>query len=171
MAEFELSQEFKEVLLAIARLAGNLNRKLSIFALVGLIASGYIVCLIYSSEMNLVWNFMICGLVLLPISIIVIVWRTLANLSDAPSHLSTLFNKNRRITSTLKSVRENPKNIRGLISTIRIIRNQEGLEESFSSIGGVTLLINPLFLLITFLSIVTVSILIILAPLLAFFVA
>ncbi|MBX2848410.1 MAG: hypothetical protein KTR16_08820 [Acidiferrobacterales bacterium] len=113
---------------------------------------------------------MICGLVLLPISIIVIVWRTLANLSDAPSHLSTLFNKNRRITSTLKSVRENPKNIRGLISTIRIIRNQEGLEESFSSIGGVTLLINPLFLLITFLSIVTVSILIILAPLLAFFV-
>lgn len=165
MAEQNLQQEFAEILVSSANVADKMKSKVAIFALIGLLASGFVAWLLYSPDSNLVWNIIKCGVVLLPALVTCFIWQTLANIVEAPDQFSNLIRDDEGIVSNLKSLSVNkPNSFRGLVSTIRSIRNEESLGEIMNAVSGVIILANPLFLFFAFISITILLLLIIIAP-------
>ncbi len=165
MAESNFSKELEEIIQSVATVAGSLNRKIGVFAFIGLVASFAIAYLVYSADSSLGWNLVKCGIVMLPAVVICIIWQTLTKLVDAPNQLSVLTKRDGDIVTNFKTTGlKGPKSIRGLISTIRTIRNDENLGNIAQAIGGIALLANPAFLFVTFISIAFLLVLIIVAP-------
>ena len=170
VSSLKFQQEFSEVLESSANIANKVNSKVSILALLGLLASGSIAWLLYSQESSLFWNGIKCGVVLLPAIITCFIWRTLANIINAPDHFSSLINDDNGLVSNVKSLCINkPNSFRGLLSTIRSIRNEESLAEIMDALSGVLILANPLFLILAFISITILLMLIIISPFMVIF--
>lgn len=164
MAELNILQELEEVIQGAANIAGSVNRKIGVFALIGLLASASIAWLFYSPDSSLGWNVVKCGIVMLPAVVIGIIWQTLAKVADAPNQLAELSSAD-GLVSNLKAIGlKKPDSIRGLISTVRSIRNEESLGSVAEALGGIALLANPAFLFVAFMSLAILFVLIIVAP-------
>jgi len=164
MADLNILREFEDLLSSTADIANSLKRKMGLFALVGLVASASLAWLLYSPDSSLTWNFFKCALVLLPAIVICFVWHTLGNVVDAPNQLSDLADEE-GLLNDLKTLKlQKPKSFRGLVSTIRTIRNDEHLGSVIETVGGIALLVNPFFLLFSFINIAILLVLIIIVP-------
>lgn len=169
MTEEKSLHKLEDVLLGTANVASSLQSKVGIFALIGFIASGVIASLLYSSDSSLIWNLVKCGIVLLPAFILYFVWLTLGKVVEAPKQISQLTHGD-GLANNLQSLGINkPDSIRGLISTIRAIRDEDGLGGISDAIGGLVLLSNPALLLLVFVNTVILLLLIFLAPLVLIF--
>lgn len=165
MANINILQELEEVLDSAAGVAGSLQRKVSVFAGIGLLASASIAWLLYSPESSLGWNLVKCGLVFLPALVICFIWQILANFADAPQQLAELTSGDEGLIHDIQSLSLNkPEGFRGLISMVRAIRNEESLSSIIEVVGSIALLANPLFLLIVFISVAILLLLIIITP-------
>lgn len=169
MTERDILSELDGVMRSAATIAGKVNAKMGVFVLVGLLASASIAWLLYSSDSSIGWNITKCVIVMLPAFVMCLIWQTLAKISGAPKQLAGLTKDEGLIANFKASGIKKPDSLRGLISTLRIIRNEESLSGVVDAVGGITLLVNPAFLFVTCISIAILLVLIIVAPLLLIF--
>lgn len=164
MTELRSIDKLEEILRGTANVAGSLQSKVGFFTLLGFIASVSIAWMFYSSESSFIWNLVKCGTVLMPAMVLTCVWLVLGKVVDAPKQISMLANEEGLISNLQKLGIKKPDSFRGLISTVRAIRNEDGLGSITEAIGGIVLLSNPVFLLFAFISLAILIVLIIIAP-------
>lgn len=158
-------QELEERLNSASSIAISLKSKVGLFAIAGLLASASIAWLFYSPDSSLWWNIIKCGLVLFPALMICFIWKILANFAEAPQQLSELTNAESGLISNVQTLSVNkPEGFRGLVSTVRAIRNDENLSDILEAVGSIALLANPFFLVVAFFCVTILSLLIIVAP-------
>ena len=164
MAEQRSLDKLEEILRGTANVAKSLQSKVGFFALLGFIASASIAWMFYSNESSLTWNLVKCGIVLMPAIVVTSVWLVLGKVVDAPKQISRLANEQGLINNLQKLGIKKPDSFRGLISTVRAIRSEDGLGSITEAVGGILLLSNPAFLLFAFISLAVLLVLIIIAP-------
>ena len=162
-----IQSELCEFLEGVADVAEGVKRKLGWFLLIGLIDSGALALQAYSSSSALWWNVVKCGLVMLPSLMIAIIWNALGQLQEAPQLAASLASRDDGLIGTLQSSGLSSKSgVVGLFGTLRAFRKEEGLGVVLDTVGNVTLLANPLIALLSFLMIVVLILMIMIAPLL-----
>ena len=135
----------------VAVIAGSIKRKLAYFVFAGMLACGFLAWSVYSSESALWWNVVKCTLLLLPALVWAFIWSVLAQLQEAPVLVSQMVENDNGLFNNLEhlSLRE-PNGLSGVFSTLREFRQEDGLSVVFDTLGGVSLLSNPLFAIFAF---------------------
>ena len=149
----------------IGEIANGLQRKLSYFVVLGLVASLALAWKAFTPESVFWWNALKCGVLLLPSLVWVIVWFVLDQLREAPNLVAELSHDENGVLANLGdfSLKE-PEGLRGVFSTIKEFRKEEGFEVVFDTISGVALIANPLFAILAFLSMAVLMVLILITP-------
>jgi len=154
----------------VGEIATSLQSKLTWFLGIGVVATLMLAWEIYSSDSALWWNVLKCGLVSLPALIWVFVWLVLNQLREAPALVAELTSDDDGVFNNLQelSVRK-PSGLRGLFSTLAAFQREDGFEIVFETIGGLSLIANPLFAIVAFISMAALGMLILIAPLILLF--
>jgi len=149
----------------IAEIAASALAKITWFVVVGLIASASLCWEFYSTESALWWNLVKCGVIAVPALICALVWFLLNQLRAAPELIANLAEDEDGVFANLDqfSLRE-PDGLRGVVSSLKEFREDDGLGVVFDTIGGVALIVNPLFALLTVLAMIGLLLLILVAP-------
>ncbi len=158
-------EQLTGVINKIGEIANGVQRKISYFVAFGLVASSALAWNLFSQESAVWWNALKCGVVLLPALIWVIVWFVLDQLREAPNLVAELRQDENGVLANLTdfSLKE-PEGLRGVFSTIKEFRKEEGFEVVFDTISGVALIANPLFAILALLSMVVLGMLILITP-------
>lgn len=144
----------------IASIAGATQHALSYFLGVGGVATLYLIWQAYSPESGLWWNGLKCVLLVWPALLLVFVWIVLGDLSDVPESVAKLNQDTRTAYSGMKDVKiREPKGLRGMFRVLNTFRREGSLSVIFDTVGGVSLLLNPLFLFFIALACVSVILL------------
>ncbi len=154
----------------IGEIATGVQSKLTWFLGLGVVATLALAWKFYSVDSALWWNIVKCGFVSLPALIWGFVWLVLNQLSEAPALVAELASADDGVFSNLDelSIRE-PNGLRGVFSTLAAFQREDGLEVVFETIGGVSLIANPLFAIVAFIAMVILGMLILIAPLVLLF--
>lgn len=137
----------------LGALAAGLRRRLSYLLGLAVIAFAYLAFKVYSPESAVWWNVVKCGVFSLPVLIWGLVWYVLGQLQDAPQTASNLMADKDEILQHFSNIdTQEIKGIKGVYGTLKMVSQQDGLEEVMDTIGGVGLLINPLFALLALLA-------------------
>ena len=123
-----------------------------------MLAGGVLACASLGLQMisysDSTWWWVLLALMLgLPLLIWMLVWYSLSQLRQAPELVSTLAEQPNGVLSSLSdmdSVRQ--EGLRGLYQTVRLFREQDGMDTVIDSIGGAAVLANPFFALLAVLS-------------------
>ena len=154
----------------VAEIAAGVKRKLGYFVFVGVVASGFLSWLVYSAEAELWWNGLKAALIFIPAVVWMFIWSVLNQLQDAPVLVSQLVADDEGLFSNFDELSlSEPNGLSGVFSTLRAFRKEDGLEVVFDTLGGVTLLANPLFAIFAFANWVILFMLTMVALVLAFF--
>lgn len=149
----------------IGEIAEGALAKITWFVVVGVLASGGIAWKLYSPDSALWWNLIKCSFVLLPALIWALVWFVLSQLRAAPELVAELAEDDDGLFSNLdKFSLQEPNGLRGVASTLNEFRKEDGLSVIFDTIGGITLIANPLFAMLALLAMVVLFLLILIAP-------
>ncbi len=149
-----MAQKINQTLEGIAAVAASFHKKVSVFLFVCLLALTPLTVDLYSASSAWWWNLILLSLVLIPFLFWVFVWRVLEQLMAAPKLAARLLkekdDQGKSIADSEDQSFRNtkPNNIRGVLSTINKIRKHEGLETLFDAISGITLICNPVFLIL-----------------------
>jgi len=132
----------------VGTIAAGLRSRLAYFLGFALLASVYLAIKLYSADSALWWNIIKCGVFMIPALIWGIVWFVLGKLRDAPDVANDLIADKDEMLQHFSGLDiKQVTTVRGAFSTLKVLREQEGLEEVMETIGGVGLLINPLFVI------------------------
>lgn len=167
-----LESKHKIVVIAerIGSIADSLVRKITWVVVLGVLSTLYLAWSLYSAESALWWNIIKCSVVALPALLWSFVWLVLSELREAPSKVAGLMKADNELVMSLKSVSVGESSgFRGLFSTLNALRKEEGLSAIFDTIGGITLLANPLFALLALIMLGLLILLILLAATLLVF--
>ena len=163
--DFDLNDEIREFFSRLADFAETTQRRLGWFLL---IAAGFSLALavkLYSAESALWWNLIKCGLVLVPTLIWALIWSLLTQIREAPEVVTELATQHNLSFSDLRArVADDKPGLISLFGTIREIRNNEAYESVSEAIGSVTVLANPLFMIIAFAALAILFILTLVSP-------
>jgi len=160
-----LQERLVEITQTASEIAQSTKKKLLYFLIPGVIASVYLAWLAYSFESEMWSNIIRCGLILLPALVWCFIWNVLSNLQDAPKFVTDIAAQSDDALAGLQQFKtDKSKGLRSLFALIRDFKNQDGLETLIETIGGITLLANPLFALFAFICLAFLLIFIILAP-------
>jgi len=154
----------------IGEIAEGALAKITWFVIAGLVASAGLGWKLYSADSALWWNIVKCTLVILPALIWALVWFVLSQLRDAPKLVASLAEDDDGVFSNLDqfSLKE-PSGLRGVASSLNEFRKEDGLSVIFDTVGGITLIANPLFVLVAFLAMIILFLLILIAPIVLLF--
>ena len=137
----------------VAKVAENVQRKLSYLLVFGVFATAYLGYELVSASMPLWWNIVKVVLVALPLLIWFFVWMVLGDLVQAPGTIAELASNESDLVPKLKSLNENrPKNLTGMFSAIRTLHDDEDLGVLFSSVASISIIANPLFAILAFIA-------------------
>jgi len=107
----------------------------------------------YSSESALWWNVTKVLFVAWPSLILGLTWTILGQLHEAPESMNKLNLDTRAAYQGIKEVKlREPKGIRGMLRVLYSFHREGSLGTIFDTVGGITLLLNPLFLFVVCLS-------------------
>lgn len=161
-----LQQEIIELVQRVADIAGATQRSVSYLVFAGLLASAGLAWELYTPGGLLWWNIVKCGLILLPAIVWLFVWLVLNQLQEAPNLVAELAQQEEGMLNNLHNLSfSQPNGLKGVFTTLREFRKEDGLSIIFDTIGGISLLANPLFALMAFISAALLVLLIIAAPL------
>jgi hypothetical protein len=150
----------------IGEVADGLASKVKWFALIGLAASAGLAIKLYSAESALWWNVIKCGVVSLPALIWLFVWFVLEQLREGPDKLAELSQGGAdELYQQLKTSVSEPSGLRGLYSTVKALRQADGVGAIFDTIGGIGLMVNPLFALLALIAMLLLILMMLIAPL------
>lgn len=136
----------------IGAFAAGLRRRLSYLLALSLSCYGYLAFQLCTPDSALWWNLIKCGVFALPLLVWGAVWFVLGQLRDAPETASGLVAGKDNILQHFSSLDEQKvSGVRGVYGTLKMLSEQEGLEDVMDTISGVGLLINPLFALLALL--------------------
>jgi hypothetical protein len=159
------TEQLFHVVNKVGDIANSMQAKIRYFVFIGLIASSALAWKVFSIESAPWWNLLKCTVVLLPVLIWVTIWYVLSQLREAPELVVELMSDEGGDLANLNSFSlKEPDGLRGLVTTIRDFQSEDGLEVVFDTISGVTLMANPFFVLLAFLSMAVLSVLIMIAP-------
>lgn len=154
----------------IGGIADSVQRKLKVFVFVGVVASAILAFKVFNIDAVWWWNIVKLSVVFLPALVWLMVLFVLNQLSEAPDLVSTLINDDDGLFENINSfsVKE-PNGLRGLVSTLRAFRQEEGFETVFDTISGIGLMVNPVFALFAFFTLAILFMFILIAPLVLLF--
>ena len=145
---------------SVARIAGATQKWLMYFLIPGTFATAYCVFLSYSAESAIWWNILKIVLLAWPVLLLLFVWSVLGDLCDAPESVGKLNQDTKVAYSGLKEVKiKEPKGLRGMFRVLWEFQREGNLWDVFDTVGSITLIVNPLFLFVAFLSAVILSLL------------
>jgi hypothetical protein len=156
-------------LLAVAERIGSIadstQRKCRYFVLIGAVASAVLAFYAFSIDSLWWWNALKMGVLLLPAIIWCVVLLVLNQLKEAPELISQLVNDDSGLVENIHnfSLKE-PDGLRGLFSTVKAFKQEEGFEVVFDTISGIGLIINPFFAFLAFLAMTILFLFILIAP-------
>ena len=151
--EVDTREKVVRIVERIGDVAQSRLRKVSWFVGFGVVASVYLAWLVYSPDSAWWWNVIKCLIVSLPALLWSFIWFVLSQLSDAPTQVAGLMDGDNQFVGHLKAMHlGEKKGVRGLFSTLNAVRNEEAFSAVFDTIGGVTMLANPLFAFIAFIA-------------------
>jgi len=150
----------------IGEIAAGVQSKLRWFLAIGFIATLILLWQAYTPDGALWWNITKCGLISMPVLILGFVWSVLNQLREAPSLVAELTSDDKGLFANFDelSIRE-PNGLRGVFSTVAAFRREDGLSVVFDTIGGISLIANPVFALLAFIAMGLLLMLILIAPL------
>lgn len=154
----------------IASVAERAQRKVFYLLGVGVLATGYLVFELVSVASPLWWNVLKGTLVAIPALIWLFVWSVLDSLTQAPASVAKLADEDNELLTELQSLSVNkPGTVRGVFSALRAFRREDGFGILFDAVGGIGMMVNPLFLLLAFMALPLLLILIVIAVILLIF--
>ena len=144
----------------IAAIAGTTQNFLTYILGVGALATFYLMWLAYSADSTIWWNIVKGLLLIWPVSILGFTWTVLGQLHEVPEAVGKLNQDTQTAYAGIKEVKiREPKGLRGMFSVLNAFRREGSLGTVFDTVSGITLLLNPLFLFVGFLSLVIVLLL------------
>jgi len=144
----------------VAKVAGATQKGLGYFIIVGALATVYCIFLSYSPESAIWWNVVKGVLIVWPVLLLGFLWMVLGDLKDAPDSVGKLNQDTKIAFSGLKEVKaQESKGIRGTLSVLNQFRREGSLGDVFDTVGSITLIVNPFFLFLIFLSLVVLALL------------
>lgn len=162
--------DITKLLERVSTIAAGAQRKITYLVVVGLAASAYLAWQLFNPESAVWWNAIKCGLVMLPVLVWCFIWYVLSGLQEAPQLVSKIAQQEDGVLSNLQNLSlKQPDGLRGLFSTFRTFRQEQGFSVVLDTIGGVTLLANPVFAAFAFLCAALILLLIIIAPVVLIF--
>ena len=158
-------EQLTRVVNKIGEIATGLQQKLSYFVVIGLTASLVLAWKAFNPESALWWNTVKCGLLFLPSLIWVIVWFVLDQLREAPELVAELSADEDGVIANFGDFSLNePEGLRGVFSTIKEFRKEDGFDVVFDTISCIGLIANPLFAVLAFFCAVVLVMWILIAP-------
>ena len=137
----------------VGRVAETLLKRVRILILLAFLSVIFIAFQLYSPESPWWWNTLKCLIPALPVTIWGAVYLILSQIREAPIVARELIADEDGLVSNLSNLDlQQVSNLRGAVSTLKTLRDQEGLEEVMETISGVGVLINPLFFLLAVLT-------------------
>jgi len=162
----EVQSEIVDFLESLAAVAKGVQRKITWLLVAGLLAGAGLAWQVYSVDSALWWNITKCTLILLPALVWSFIWFVVGQLREAPNLAVSLASQDDGLLANIQNSNFNQKvGVRSLFSSLRAFRREEGLEVVVDTIGSVTLLANPFFVLLAFVMMVLMILLIIISPL------
>lgn len=162
--------EITEFFDGFAEFATVVQRRLAYFLLLSVGVSSYLAAQLYSSSSSLLWNFVKCGVVFLPALIWLVVWALLGQAKQAPELVADISaGEDESFKELRKHIVGRKPGLLSLVGTIRELRNNEAFESVTDAVGSMTLLANPLFMIVAFIMLVILLIFIVITPLLLLF--
>ncbi len=155
--------QFKRVIDRIAEIADAVQAKLKLFVIIGLFASTLLAWKVFSFESAIWWNGIKCGLVLMPAMVWVFAWFVFRQLRDAPKLVAELVDDKLDAVTQIRDFKE-PVGLRGLFTSIRELRSEDGLGAVFDTVSGITLIANPVFAVLACFSLAVLLVLIVITP-------
>jgi len=138
----------------VASVASGLQRWLSYFLLFSVSASVFLAFQAYSVDSALWWNMVKCIAICLPAIILLIVWHVLGQLGDSPETVKTVIEDKDRVFQHFSGMNfDEAKSTKGAYRTLKTLAQQDGLEEVMETVSGITLLINPVFVVFSVLAV------------------
>ena len=165
----DLGDEIVDFLARLASFAETVQRRLGWFLVIAFVLSTLLAIQVFSSQSSIWWNVAKCGAVMLPIAIWGLVWVLLSQIKATPEVISSLAADQDFSLSGLRALAAEPKT--GLISlfgTVRELRNNDAFESVTDAIGSVTLLANPLFMILAFAMLAVLVLILLVSPVLLF---
>lgn len=155
---------------SVARIAGATQKGLTYFLAPGALATAYCIFLSYSGDSAVWWTVLKIVLLIWPALLLLFVWSVLGDLRDAPDFVGKLNQDTKVAFSGLKEVKvKEPKGLRGMFSVLNQFRREGSLGDVFDTVGSITLIVNPVFLFLAFLSAVILLLLSFVALLIVIF--
>ena len=149
----------------IGRIADGIQAKLRWFVLIACLASAVLAVSVFSVDSSWWWNCLKIGVLSLPVMIWLLVLVVLNQLKAAPELVSELINDDNGVFENMNnfSLKE-PDGLRGLLSTVKAFRQEDGFDTVFDTISGVGLIVNPFFVFLAFVAILVLFLFILIAP-------
>lgn len=139
----------------VGSIADGIQAKLRWFVLIAGMASSLLAIMAFNIDGSWWWNAIKVGLLLLPSLIWLLILLVLNQLKQAPELVSELVNDDNGVFENMDSFSlKEPDGLRGLFSTVKAFRQEDGFDTVFDTIGGIGLIVNPFFALLAFISIV-----------------
>lgn len=159
------SEQLTLVVNKIGDIANGIQRKLRYFVVIGFAASSVLAWKVFNLESAIWWNAIKCGVLLLPALIWVIIWFVLDQLREAPELVAELSDDEDGVIANFENFSINePEGLRGVFSTIKEFRKEDGFEVIFDTISCIGLIANPLFAVLAFFCAVVLVVLILITP-------
>ena len=167
----KFSTEFIQTFDKAAAIAQAIKGKIVWFVLLGLLASAYLSYLLYTPESEFWWNICKAVLVFLPVLIWLLLIYLLTQIQQVPELVKVLSYQKDNAMSVVQDFVGGEKGFkfRNLFSLIRSVESQDGFDEVMEATAGITLLVNPFFMLLTFIAGVLIFALILVAILILLF--
>jgi len=161
--------EVSEFFARLGEFAETVQRRLGWFLLIGLGITILLALRLYTPGAALWWNVVKCGMVFLPILIWGVVWSLLSQIREAPEMVSSMAEEHQFSFSHLRAQAAGRKpGLISLFTTLRELRNNEAFDVFTDAIGSVTLLANPFFMILSFIMLVALITLVLVAPIFLF---
>lgn len=161
----DIQLQVRQLLEQVADVADSTQKTVRYLVVTGVLATVFLAWKLYTPGGLLWWNLLKCGLLALPSLIWLFVWGVLSQLKQAPELVTELVSQEDGLFQNLSALSMAKKQgLSSLFSTLRAFKQEEGLEVVFDTIGGVTILANPLFAILALLSAFALVGLILLVP-------
>ena len=154
----------------ISTVAKSAQRKLSYLLVIGLLATAYLGYEVVSAASPLWWNGLKIMLLATPALIWLFVWSVLDGLTQAPATIANLASDEAGVVPELQALSiKKPGTVRGIFSAVRAFHREDGFSVLFDTIGGISMIANPLFAILAFLALPLLIVLILIAVVLLIF--
>lgn len=150
----ETFDQLLQVSRQVAGIAQSIHRKIILYVILGAVGSGALVWQFYAVDNALWHNVILIVLLFLPALIWLIFLSLLSQVTDLPEQISEVVEQRAElgVISQQFTTQQKSEGLRALLSMFRRLKASGLLEEVLGATASLSLLANPLFLILLFIS-------------------